>query len=86
MAIDEMANNTPPESDAQPDDARDQALNPVEANLGDDRTDDDDKTQFKDDTFDTAPRGIMAFLALMLLFYIVYWFLVWFEIIIGRGA
>lgn len=83
MAIDEMANNTPDETSADADDPQAQALEPVQANLADDS---DDKTQFKDDTFDDAPRGIVAFLALMLIFYIVYWFLVWFEVIIARGA
>jgi hypothetical protein len=83
MAIDEMANNTPDDNESNAEDPQAQALEPVEANLA---ADDDEKTQFKDDTFEEAPRGIVAFLAIMLLFYIVYWFLIWFEIIIGRGA
>lgn len=32
------------------------------------------------------PRGAIFFVGAMLTFYIIYWFLVWFEIFILRGA
>lgn len=33
-----------------------------------------------------VPRGALAFVLLMITFYILYWFFTWFEIFVMRGA
>lgn len=39
-----------------------------------------------DDEVYPPPKGAMAFVVLVLIGYIVYWFITWFEIFVLRGA
>lgn len=60
-------------------------INAVETSLAKPATDDFDVEDIDDSKY-AVPRGTMAFVLLLITFYILYWSFTWFEIFVMRGA